>query len=110
MEKHNRITIHTIQGDTAFFTCNCGTEKTAEIRNIRSGKIKSCGCLRKENFKSLSGRKGSEKANAKLTEADIPVIRKAIGEGRTAGSIAIKYGVHGSVISNIGYGKSWKHV
>lgn len=54
--------------------------------------------------------KGSQSSHAKLTEADIPEIRRASAWGETDTSIAARYGVHSSSIRKIRLGQSWKHV
>lgn len=30
------------------FRCDCGNERTAELRNVRRGLTRSCGCLNKD--------------------------------------------------------------
>jgi hypothetical protein len=58
-------------------------------------------------------RKGSGCPTALLTEADIPVIRKMLAEGRQwrrHSRIAKIFGVKPQVIKLIAYGKTWKHV
>jgi predicted transcriptional regulator len=53
---------------------------------------------------------GSKHAGAKLTEADIPEIRKLLNLGISQRLIALKYGVSQSLISLIKLGKIWQHV
>jgi predicted transcriptional regulator len=53
---------------------------------------------------------GSKHAQAKLTEADIPEIRKLLNLGISQRLIALKYGVSQSLISLIKLGKIWQRV
>lgn len=53
---------------------------------------------------------GSKHAMSKLTESDIPVIRKRLANNETCISIANDYGVHENTIGFIKNGKTWKHV
>jgi hypothetical protein len=46
----------------------------------------------------------------KLSEADIPVIRRRLASGETGASIAASYGVTQTSISYINRGKTWRHV
>lgn len=34
--------------------CECGREHKASLCNLRQGKVRSCGCLRKENIKMFA--------------------------------------------------------
>lgn len=54
--------------------------------------------------------KGSRVHFSKLTEADIPEIKRRISNSETHLSIANSYGVDQSIISCIKHGKIWKHV
>ena len=54
--------------------------------------------------------KGSQKPGSKLVESQIPEIREMLSKGRSQQRIAIRYGVHKSVIKRIGDGERWKHV
>ncbi len=53
--------------------------------------------------------KGSQHPLAKITEADIPEIRRRLGNGELQGIIAHDYGVARSCINRINTGKLWKH-
>lgn len=53
---------------------------------------------------------GSHHHGAKLTESDIPVIRKLYGQGLSQRKIAELYSVQQMTVSNIIRGKIWKHV
>jgi hypothetical protein len=50
---------------------------------------------------------GSSRYNAKLTEADIPIIRALIASGLSSCEIGRQYGVDGRAISLIRDGKRW---
>lgn len=54
--------------------------------------------------------RGSSNPLAKLTEADIPLIRAALAAGERQVDIAGRFGVVQVVISSIKLGKTWKHV
>jgi len=54
--------------------------------------------------------KGSAQKDAKLTEADIPVIRNMLATGVTGYRISKIYKVSEQVIRNIKQGKNWTHV
>jgi hypothetical protein len=54
--------------------------------------------------------KGSDNGQAKLTEEDIPEIRRLLAQGVSGVHIARIYGVHRSIIVGIKTGKAWKHV
>lgn len=54
--------------------------------------------------------KGSKRYNAKLTEKDIPEIRKAVKNGESHRSIAKRYKVAHGQIWQIVSGRAWKHV
>lgn len=53
-QKFNRLTVvsfsHTRNGD-AFWVCicDCGTEKIARAKSLKTGDCKSCGCLKREH-------------------------------------------------------------
>lgn len=55
-------------------------------------------------------RQGSKNGNAKISESDVPSIRRRIEAGETDGCIAHEYSVSGALIWNIRNGKSWRHV
>lgn len=54
--------------------------------------------------------RGTAHPNAKLTEADIPIIRARLAAGETQIVIAADYGVAQSKISDIKMGRTWTHV
>jgi len=56
------------------------------------------------------GKKGSTNPFSKLTEAEIPKIRKLRNDGMTAKVIAAEFGVSESAIDNVIYGNAWTHV
>ncbi|AET09804.1 hypothetical protein [Gordonia phage GTE5] len=53
---------------------------------------------------------GSAHGLSKLTEEDIPVIRRRLKNGETQRVIALDYGVHQVTISRIKTGKDWSHI
>lgn len=53
---------------------------------------------------------GSRQGRAKLSEADIPVIRKMIAEGSKPTAIAGLFGVSHAAIYFVAQGKTWSHV
>ncbi len=53
---------------------------------------------------------GSRQSSAKLTEADIPAIRRMLEAGKTKASIGRQYGVSGRTITYIANGEHWAHV
>lgn len=54
--------------------------------------------------------KGSKKPKSKLTEKDVVEIKYLLLEGKTNRSIAKKYRIDESIISEIKHNKAWKHV
>lgn len=46
--------------------CDCGNYIEALVRNLRSGRVKSCGCIRKETSKITAKKNLKEEANANL--------------------------------------------
>ena len=54
--------------------------------------------------------RGSSASYAKLTEVDIPRIRRRSAEGETMYALAAEFGVSKSTVSNIVRRKSWRHV
>lgn len=63
-----------------------------------------------DSIKHGTQRRGSGQFLAKLTEADIPVIRQLIADGMPGSRIARKYGVTNRVIYLIADRKNWTHV
>lgn len=64
----------------------------------------------KGDGRSRINKLGSKNGHAKLTEADIPVIRHLLSTGISAQKIAEQYGVSRSAISGIKRGKNWQHI
>lgn len=54
--------------------------------------------------------KGSRHWGARLSEADIPVIRELLASGTTCRAIGAQYGVSKTAIWLIETGKNWRHV
>lgn len=54
--------------------------------------------------------RGSKKPSSKLTEEQIPSIRKMLLDGKSRQQIATKFGVGKSIITRIALGKGWAHV
>jgi hypothetical protein len=54
--------------------------------------------------------KGSSNGRAKLTEKDIPIIRRLLAEGKPQREIAKDFGVAQPQIKNIANGTRWRHV
>jgi len=52
-EKHNRLTLIETEprprgaNSYGIWHCDCGNKHRAQMAKVRSGKIKSCGCLRR---------------------------------------------------------------
>jgi hypothetical protein len=53
---------------------------------------------------------GGEHYAARLSEADIPLIRHLLAEKVEQKEIARRYGVSRSIVNAIATGRSWKHV
>lgn len=61
-DKYNRFTVLDISGRTGgrlWVRCDCGVEKSILRSHVLSGNSKSCGCLRKENYKSMTYKHGA---------------------------------------------------
>lgn len=54
--------------------------------------------------------RGEENGRAILTARLVGIIRKRLERGETLASVAERYGVTIGAISNIKYGRNWKHV
>lgn len=54
--------------------------------------------------------RGSTNTNAKLTEADVSVIRSRIAAGHDVEAIAADYSVSKGTIFHIKHGRSWTHI
>ncbi len=66
-------------------------------------------CSRKGRLR-IPYHRGSEIPWAKLTEEDIPSIRKMVRSGVSFREIGAYFGVHNTAISHIIQGRNWKHV
>lgn len=112
--KGNSVDVHRIVLEAFVGPCPVGQEglhgdddgSNNDLSNLRWG-------TRADNLQDAirNGRKavGSSVYLAKLTEADIPDIRKLFGS-RSYASIARQYGVSESTIRQIRDGRSWAHV
>jgi IS30 family transposase len=58
----------------------------------------------------LKVRRGAAAKKSKLTDADIPAIRRMVREGSTQRQVAAKYGVAKTTIYQIISGMTWSHV
>lgn len=54
--------------------------------------------------------RGSQHANAKLTEAQVVMIRELVRQGRSCRSVAARIGVHKSTVQRAVRFDSWRHV
>jgi hypothetical protein len=59
---------------------------------------------------TLKGNRGSGNGSAKLTESDIPIIRKRLQQGDSQVHIARDYNVSGSAIGLIHRGPNWNYI
>lgn len=66
--------------------------------------------VRKGRVDRMHRVRGEEHHAAKLTAADIPLIRLHLASGNTAASIARSYGVSAGLIRHINHGRAWRHV
>jgi hypothetical protein len=57
-----------------------------------------------------NGPKGSDVSQAKLTEVEIPVIRRLLAQGVSQEEIGSRFGVLAGTISHINTGRTWTHV
>ena len=81
------------------------------IFEIRSRKTwKHIDAVRSDDPKKNLSQPGSLSGNAKLTEADIPVIRARLAAGEGGKEIGRSYGVTKTTIYFIQRGHTWKHV
>jgi group I intron endonuclease len=60
--------------------------------------------------KLSKAKRGENASSSKLTETDVKHIKTALANGESCASIGRKYGVHGSAISQIKHGVTWKHI
>lgn len=76
-EKFNKLTVlslhHRDNKNKTYYwlcKCDCGNESVVNGKHLKHGSIKSCGCLRKENFKRNKEKiEKIKKRNEELTEA-----------------------------------------
>lgn len=67
-------------------------------------------CMRKGRKTAPPRLEGSLLSNAKLTEADIPEIRRLRAAGLSQSAVGARFGVKQALISKIELGLAWKHV
>jgi HNH endonuclease len=81
------------------------------VSDIRTGKLWSHVTGGKNaNSRANQGRKGEANNMARLTEADIPVIRARRAAGEKIAVIAKDYGIADTMVSLIYYRKAWGHI
>jgi hypothetical protein len=90
----------------------CGNRLCCNPKHLRRlSRDEASKLLAKQGvFKSNKKRRGSKQHNAKLTEADIPIIRALFKEGKYASEIAKTYKVATVTLYRIKNGKIWTHV
>ena len=87
-----------------------------ETRRVRDNKIFATKMKIKELKASINKMKtvnkgvGSKHPAAKLTPANVRVIRKLLAKGETASSLAEMYGVSGMIVHRIKHGLAYKDV
>jgi hypothetical protein len=81
-----------------------GTNHDNVLDRHRKGRSKNLFCS------GHAVNQGSRCRKAKLSEADIPVIRSLLRDGVPQADIAKRYGVHRSQISRIKNRRYWSHV
>lgn len=95
---------------TGFVCCHYdGVKTNNRIENLRWGTYKQ-NAEDAARLGSYNPPLGSENKRSKLTETDIPVIRRRIQDGETNVDIAKDFRVDPSIISEIRSNKLWKHV
>lgn len=78
------------------------------IDNVRDMVVKGRG--RMGQYPRTARQSGSARWNARLTEADIPLIRARLAAGERYKPIGAAFGVHDRTIADIARGLTWKHV
>jgi hypothetical protein len=74
-----------------------------QLENIRD-------CIRKGRKTPPPHLRGSQSGSAKLSESDIPEIRRLRASGLSQSKVAARFGVKQALISKIELGLLWKHV
>lgn len=89
------LTPITQDGALTLYRCKCGTEKQIRTSCVNSGRIKSCGCLRRETMKE--NRKGKVLSDSKVQQVlkylEVPDIQTSL--------IAHVMGIHQVTVSKI---------
>jgi hypothetical protein len=84
-----------------------GNPADCRLENLRWDTPKNNHADRKKHGTSSEG---SRNPAAKLTEADVVMIRTLLAEGLRQTDIANRFGVGKGVINHISAGRSWVHV
>lgn len=90
------LTLQHQTGQYAWYLCKCGTGKLIRPKHVNSGRIKSCGCVRKENMQKLG-----KKSLSSLTEDDVRQIKKLLSDGEKQAYIAYIFKIHQTSVSRI---------
>lgn len=86
---------------------NCGNANCVNPNHIRwATRLSNCEDKKAHGTEIL----GSDRHNAKLTEADIPKIRRLYADGQMVKDIAARFGVSGPTVSNIAARRTWRQV
>lgn len=93
--------------DGAEVAHNDGVRENCRVGNLRwATTIENAADVARHGMRV----KGSEVFGAKLTEADIPVIRRRLQEGEGYPTIAADYGISVSSVYMIRHNRTWRHV
>ena len=115
LEGNNSVTIHSLVAD-AFLPLIEGKNYINHIdQNSLNNFYKNLErCTQSENIisanKSGNGNIGEKQADSKLTEKDVVQIKKLLKTTIKQKVIAKMFNVGGTTISDIKYGRKWKHV
>ena len=77
--------------------CDCGNYVTVATKNLKDGKTKSCGCIKKEkpygNLNDLTGKKFGRLTVIEVTDKETIGVR-SIGSVNVSVEILWKYPIH----------------
>jgi hypothetical protein len=79
------------------YICSCGNERYYQERQVNIGRIKSCGCLKKERISKLKFKDGLKAENLKLYQVWASMRKRCVNEKDTGFS---KYGARGISVCN----------